>query len=294
MLDSFRHFVLVAEHKTLTAAAAQAHVTQPAMTLSLQRLEAELGARLFVRTPKGAELTEAGRVFLPRARAALAAVSDAKRAVSELAGLVVGVVRLGAGATVCTYYLPRLLARFRRRHPHVQICVREATTDVLEHALEGGEIDLAILAQRGRGRGDLFGVDELVLVCAPSFARGARKKLRITDDTPFVTFPRGATTRELLDERFPRANVVMELGGIAAIKSNVRAGVGVALVSRRAVERDVEAGTLVVIAHPETPIRRNLTIAHRGVERLPPAAAALRRLLLRAAPSELVASVRTP
>jgi DNA-binding transcriptional LysR family regulator len=222
-------------------------------------------------------------------------VSDAKRAVSELAGLVVGVVRLGAGATVCTYYLPRLLARFRRRHPHVQIRVREATTDVLEHALEGGEIDLAILAHRGRGSGELFGTDELVLVCAPSFVKGGRKrKLRITDDTPFVTFPPGATTRELLDERFPRANVVMELGGIAAIKSNVRAGVGVALVSSRAVERDVEAGTLFVISHPETPIRRNLTIAHRGVDRLPPAAAALRRLLLRAGPSALVASPSAP
>src|SRR5438067_8459620 len=105
VLDLFRHFALVAQHGTLTAAARHAHVTQPALTASIQRLEAQMAARLFVRghgSRARATLTAAGEALLPRARAALAAVDEGRRAVAEVMGLAVGTVRLGAGATVCT------------------------------------------------------------------------------------------------------------------------------------------------------------------------------------------------
>src|SRR5690242_10590946 len=131
MLEPLRHFALVAQHGTFTAAARHAHVTQPALTASIQRLEAQMGAKLFDRGPGGASRTAAGEALLPRARAALAALEEGKRAVAEVMGLTVGSVRLGAGATVCTYYLPRTLARFRARHPGVQILLREAHPDEL-------------------------------------------------------------------------------------------------------------------------------------------------------------------
>lgn len=72
----------------------------------------------------------------------------------------------------------------------------------------------------------------------------------------------------------------MELGSIASVKGNVRAGIGVALVSSAAVEQDLADGRMVVVPHPATPIVRPLKLVHRGVERLPPAAARLRELLL--------------
>jgi DNA-binding transcriptional LysR family regulator len=95
-----------------------------------------------------------------------------------------------------------------------------------------------------------------------------------------VTFRRGATSRILFDRHFPDADVVMELGSIAAVKGNVRAGIGLALVSRSAVARDLAQGTLCEIAHPETPVAREMRLVHRGLDRLPPAAAALRERLL--------------
>src|SRR6185436_15585146 len=125
VFEAFRHFALVSEHGTFTAAARHAHLTQPALTASIQRLEAQLGARLFDRGRAGATLTAAGAALLPRARAALAAVEEGRRAVAEVMGLAVGVVRVGAGATACTYYLPRTLAKFRARYPGVQISLRE-------------------------------------------------------------------------------------------------------------------------------------------------------------------------
>jgi DNA-binding transcriptional LysR family regulator len=283
MLEPLRHFTLVAQHRTFTAAARHAHVSQPGLTASIQRLEAQLGARLFDRGPAGATLTAAGRALLPRARAALAAVEEGRRAVAEVMGLTVGSVRLGAGATVCTYYLPRTLARFRARHPGVQILLREANPDDLVDALEAGDLDLVILARVARrGSPDLLRAsrgglvrekwldDELVLVGAPGIdARTA----------PLVTFARGATTRTLVDQHFAGVPIAMELGSIAAIKGNTRAGVGVALVSRRAIERDLSGGQLVVLPHERTPMSRPLYLVHRGRDRLPPAAAELHRML---------------
>jgi DNA-binding transcriptional LysR family regulator len=74
----------------------------------------------------------------------------------------------------------------------------------------------------------------------------------------------------------------MELGSIAAVKGNTRAGVGIALVSRRAVERDLTGGQLVALPDERTPIVRPLYLVHRGRDRLPPAAAALHRMLRKA------------
>lgn len=283
MLEPLRHFTLVAQHGTFTSAARHAHLTQPALTASIQRLEAQMGARLFDRGPGGAVLTAAGTALLPRARAALAAVEEGRRAVAEVMGLTVGSVRLGAGATVCTYYLPRTLAKFRAQHAGVQILLREANPDDLLDALEAGDLDLVILARVvRRGGGDLLRAarsglvrekwldDELVLVGAPGVDAKA---------APLVTFARGATTRTLVDQYFPGVPIAMELGSIAAVKGNTRAGVGIALVSRRAVERDVAAGLLEIVPSEQTPIVRPLYLVHRGRDRLPPAAAELHRML---------------
>lgn len=269
MLDELTHFLLVVDHGTLTAAARKAHLSQPALTASLQRLEASFGAKLLLRGPGGASLTAAGEALLPRARAALAALEDGRRAVAEVQGLKAGEVRIGAGATACTYLLPPLLAQFRSKHPGVRFLLRELTPDQVQDALERNEIDLGVVTTPG---GEPWREDPVVLVAAPGLdARGAS----------FITFPRGSTTRTLLERDFPEAIIVMELSSIAAVKGNVRAGIGVALVSRSAVENDLASGRLVLVDDPRTPIPRTMSLVHRGADRLPPAAASLRRLLLR-------------
>src|SRR5687768_12187661 len=109
MMEELRHFLLILEHGTFTEAARHAHLSQPALTASIHRLEGELGARLLHRGPGGVSPTVAGEALVPRARAALAAVAEARRAIEEVQGLRAGEVRLGGGATVCTYLLPPVL-----------------------------------------------------------------------------------------------------------------------------------------------------------------------------------------
>ena len=277
MLDALRNFVLIVEHGTFTEAARHAHLSQPALTASIRRLEEQLGARLLHRGRRGARPTAAGDALLPSARAALAAVEEGRRAVLEVEELVRGEVRIGAGATACTYLLPPTLAAFRREHPGIRFFLSELTTDESMEALARGDIDLAVVTAPKAG-GDLWFEDELILVAAP-----------VTDPegAPFVTFRRGATSRALLEEHFGDAEVAMELGGVAAVKTHVRSGVGLALVSRHAVRTDLRLGRLVEIEDPRTPIVRPMHLVHRGLRRLPPAASALRERMLAERPVAL-------
>lgn len=266
--DELRHLLLIVEHGTFTEAARRAHLSQPALSASVQRLEQAMGARLLHRGRDGARLTAAGEALLPAARASLAALDDGRRAVAEVMGLRAGQVRLGASTTATTYLLPPLLARYREQHPEIRYTLREATTEEALEGLQRGDLDLAVVTAEGH---EPWLTDELVLVGAPG---------RRTRPQPFVTLRPGTTTRRLLERHFPEADVVMELGSLSAVKGAVRAGIGIALVSRHAVVNDLRARRLVRLRDPRTPIERPLMLAHRGVESLPPAVAALRQLLL--------------
>lgn len=268
MYDELKHLLLVSELGTFTAAARQAHLSQPALSASIRRLEAHFGAKLLHRGREGATLTAAGAALLPRARASLAALEDGRRAVAEVEGLRAGEVRLGAGTTAATYLLPAVLAQYRERHPKIRYLLREVTADESFEALARGELDLAVVTAEGH---EPWFTDELVLVAAPGVN---------PHDAPFVTLRPGATSRTLLDREFPEAQIVMELGSLSSVKGNVRAGIGVALISRHAIRGDLAARRLVRVRDPRTPISRPLMLAHRGAEELPPAVAALRRLLL--------------
>jgi DNA-binding transcriptional LysR family regulator len=268
MVKELEHFLLVVELGTLTAAAKRAHLSQPALTASIRRLEDDVGGRLLVRGRHGAELTKAGEALLPKAQAALALLDDGRRAVAEVEGLHRGEVVVGAGATACTYFLPRYVARFRKKRAGIKFMLREVFSSQIREAVAAGKLDLGIVT----GPGDeAFVRDKLILVASPKLDQKS---------AGFVTFPPGSATRGYVEERFGDIDVVMELSSIAAVKTNVRAGIGMALLSTAAVEADLRTGRLVEVRSRKTPIVRTLSLVHRGVARLTPSAAAFRDLLL--------------
>ncbi len=272
MLDVLRYFLLVADHGAFTHAARQAHVTQPALTGSIRRLEEQVGSRLFDRGRHGATLTAAGQALLPHARAAVVAVDEGLRAAQAIERMEAGEIRIGGGQTACTYLLPPLFAQFRKKFPKVTLRLRELPEDLAVAAFEAGELDLVITSDK---RGELFRHEPVVLVAA----KGAD-----VDALPYITFPRGSGVRALLDRHFPEASIAMELGSISTVKGAVRAGLGVALISRTAVATDLELGRLVLVKDARTPLPRPLYVLSRPGDRLLPAARELRRLLLADAP----------
>ncbi|MEQ1505112.1 MAG: LysR family transcriptional regulator [Myxococcota bacterium] len=273
MTDELAQFLRVVDTGTFTAAAKAVHLSQPALTASIHRLEQAMGARLLDRGPHGATPTAAGRALIPWARAALSAVERGRRAVREVDGLEAGEVHLGAGATACSVWLPPVLHAFHGAHPGIRLTLREVVADVVAREIDDRRLDLGIVADAGTER---WLDDELVLVAAPG-ADPAR--------LPHLTFPVGANHRTVLDRAFPGVEIAMELSSLAAVRAHVEIGMGQALLSRASVGRALAAGRLVEVRDPRTPIRRTLYLVHPGVDRLSPAARALRAALLAADPA---------
>ncbi len=274
-LDGLHHLLLIDAHGTFTAAARHAHLSQPALTASIQRLESSVGATLLDRGRRGASLTQAGRALLPYARLALSAVADGGAAVTAVTGLTAGAVVLGGGATACTWLLPTPLAHFRAEFPGVSVSLREASTDESLRAVAAAEVALAVVTvgpppPRGVVVEPLC-TDTLTVVAAAA----------TPDDAPWIALGRGTPTRRLLDMHAPHAEIAAELSSAGAVVALAEAGLGRALVSTSATRLALSEGRLRLVPTLWAPVSRHLGLAHRGLDRLDPAARAVRERLHR-------------
>ena len=140
-----RHFIATAETGRVSAAAAGLNVTQSAVTASIKALEAELGRRLFDRHSNGVTLTFDGQLFLQRARAIEASITDAMRAPHRWGTQVDGTVDVAVSYTVAGYFLPPVLSRFWRSFPGITVRLHEYERDVIEQSLMSGSVDAAVM-----------------------------------------------------------------------------------------------------------------------------------------------------
>jgi DNA-binding transcriptional LysR family regulator len=204
-LHQLRYFVAVAEEANFTRAAARLHVAQPGVSAQIRRLERELGHDLFDRTGRTVRLTEAGAAVLPYARAAHDAVTGARQAIDDLAGLVRGKVAIGSVGGPVSVDLPALLADFRRAHPSVEMTLWEANTAELIAALQAGRIEAAIIgyaAPPPPGIETHVVADEPIVAAVPRddpLARASTIRLAALCDRPLITLPRGSGLRTYFD-----------------------------------------------------------------------------------------------
>jgi len=188
-LDQLRYVLKIAELGGFTRAAAAVHLSQPALSRSIARLERELGQPVFERQGRGVVLSDAGRIVVERAREILALVDDLKAAIVDDGRT--GAVRLAAIPTIAPYFLPGFLQEFSREFPGATVTVQEETTEVLVKRLQNGEIDLAVMARPIEAQHleleDLF-EEELLLVMSADHPLRKRKRVDLSDlePLPFV------------------------------------------------------------------------------------------------------------
>ena len=144
-LRDLRSFLAVAHHRNFSRAAEQLHVSQPALSEQIRKLEDELGTPLFDRTSRGATLTDAGDAFLPQARAVLAAADAAAESVRMVAHGLAGTLTLGFIDSAAVGILPPLIRRFTARYPELKLRLRELSTRQQLEAVAEGEIDVGIV-----------------------------------------------------------------------------------------------------------------------------------------------------
>jgi DNA-binding transcriptional LysR family regulator len=264
-------FLEVARKGSVSRAAEALFITQPTLTARLQGLERELGAPLFLRTPHGMRLTDAGRAWVPFAERALRALVDGRDALEQIKTASAGHLMIAAAPAVSTYVLPGLLERFVAAHPRVEVSVRTGhSEDVLELVLRD-EVQIGL--GRAIRHPDIelrpFHTEELVLVCARDHPFTQRTSVTMAEvaSEKLIMFDRTSSYYEITQGAFLSAGVklrgLMELDSIEAAKKMVERGLGVALLPRTAVEREVQGKMLRSIQMSDAPPMHNSIVAYR-------------------------------
>lgn len=278
----------VAEHKSVTKASRALAVTQPALTRRIQLLEEEMGAPLFLRSKKGAELTEAGRLVAGEARLLIERYGRLRDTVRATQHLDTGLVRLGGGATAVSFVVPPAIAEFSRTYPGVRFEVREEGSrdveqDVLSERLELGIVTLPTHSREFEVRP--LRRDRIVLIAASDhpLSKAGKKSVGAKDlqGRGLVGFDSESAIRQLIDDSLHKAgiemNVQMELRSIAAILEMVAHTRMLAFVSQLGVEgRDLGVRVLEVRG---LSIQRRLAVIHKLGRPLSPAASAFAAML---------------
>ena len=264
-------FLEVARRGSVSRAAEALFITQPTLTARLQGLERELGTPLFLRTPHGMRLTDAGRAWIPFAERALRALVDGRDALEQVMKASAGHLMIASSPAVSTYVLPELLERFVAEHPRVEVSVRTGHSEYVVELVLRDEVQVGL--GRAIHHPDLelrpFHTEELVLVCAPDHPFTKRQSVAMPDvagQRP-IMFDRTSSYYEITQAAFLSAGVslrgAMELDSIEATKKMVERGLGIALLPQTAVAREVAGRTLCVVKMKDAPPMQNTIVAFR-------------------------------
>jgi LysR family transcriptional activator of glutamate synthase operon len=268
------YFESVSRHLHFTRAAEELNVAQPSVSQQIRKLESELGTPLFHRMKRQVALTEAGKTFLPHARAVLRRLDEARLEVQELSGLRKGSLAVGAPPSVGTHLLPRALAAFSRRHPGIGLAFREAGSRTLLKLLEEGELDLAVVIQpiRHPALETLPLLEEELLLAVPRqhhLASGTnRVPLAQLRDEPFVMLREG--TYDLRDQTLAACRragfepyVALDGGEMDSMLRFVAAGIGLAILPEMVLAEIDSHDELVALRRVQPRLSRSLVLARR-------------------------------
>jgi DNA-binding transcriptional LysR family regulator len=267
-------FHTVARLLSFTKAAETLHMTQPAVTFQIRQLEEHFNTRLFDRTHNRISLTAAGQRVYDYADRILSLYGEMDSRVRELTGDVSGILIIGASTTIAEYVLPGLLGEFQRRYPDVNVRLSVSNSLGVVHMVENNSVDVGIVEAPVTNKNLAVEVcwhDELVFICPPDHELAKRGSITPQEivSLPFLCREEGSGTREVINEYLEQSkiaphdlNLCMEFGSPEAIKSAVEAGLGVSIVSRATVGKELKLGTLVAL--PLKPmLKRPFSFVHQ-------------------------------
>ncbi len=252
-----RHLRLVsavAELGSLTRAGDRLHLTQSALSHQLRDIESRLGAALFLRVGKRLVLTPAGERLLATARDVLDRLDRTEQDIHQMGKARAGMLRLTTECYTCYHWLPPLLVRYRQRFPQVEVRIDVGATGRPLDMLLAGKLDLAIMSTPVRDRRlvsrPVFD-DELVVVAARDHRFAKQTHVRLSDlrDETLYVYPPKEESRVLQEVLVPSGHVparVEEVMLTESIAELVKAGLGVSVLARWAVQPLVDAGSLVI------------------------------------------------
>jgi LysR family hydrogen peroxide-inducible transcriptional activator len=247
-VNQLRYVCAIADTGNFSRAAERCRIAQPSLSQQVQKLEEDLGVKLFDRLGRSIRLTEAGRAFIPRARAILEQMDAARTSAADKNADLRGNVTVGVIPTVAPYLMPRYTASFAKKFPDAKLRIIEDTTSVLVQGLRDLSIDVAVLALPLRHKDlELFPIrtERLFAVLKKNHPRARAKSLALKDlrGESFVMLRDGHCFRDLSLDTCARAritpNIAFESAQFSSVLGMVAAGIGVSLVPEMAIDRNV-------------------------------------------------------
>ena len=285
-LDLYKVFYYTAKLQSITAAAKELSITQPAVSQSMKQLEGLLGVKLFNRTSKGIRLTSEGELLFPYVELGYESIILGERKIKELLNLEDGEIRIGASDMTLKYYLLPYLEKFHSMYPKVKVIVANNPTPETLNSLSNGKIDFGIISsplpdksrevviKKVRDISDIF-------VAGSGFThlRGQKLPYRLLTHLPVICLEKNTSTRKALDEYLSSKGVKMdpefELATSDMIVQFCEKNLGIGCVMADFAADAINNGSLFELKFEDELPTRHFCLAYKDEKALSPAAKAL-------------------
>jgi LysR family transcriptional regulator, low CO2-responsive transcriptional regulator len=270
-LHQLATFQVVAKHSSYVRAAEELHFSQPAVSAQIHLLEESLGVKLFDKIGRKTHLTRAGEELYLYSQKIFFLIDETLDAMEALRSPHYGRLSIGGDTTIGTYVIPGWLGKFHKLYPNVQVELEVTDPEHLIEALVNNRLDLVIMGNYPIEVPVFIAPvlsNELVLVAPPSHRLAERRAIPFAELSReyFLVREPGSGTRESLEAAFHEAGiplqVSMQMGNNTAIKQGVAAGLGIALLSRVALDIELETRRLVILDVEGFPLLRQWRLVH--------------------------------
>lgn len=265
-------FCLVVDEGSISQAARLSFVSQPAVTRQIHQLEDSYGTLLFDRTDGKLRITEAGKMLYPFAKAIVGDYSRSKEVIKQAMGQNNINLNVGATFTIGEYLLPSLLGKFKKQQPEIRVTLTIKNTPGVLEDLANDVIDMALvegIVERNDFIVEEFADDELILVCSPDHTWDMQIQIEELLNERIILRESGSGTRVIVENMLRENGILdkidsyMELGSTQAIKSAVEAGLGISILPRLTVERELGLNLLREIDINGVTIMRKLWLVKK-------------------------------
>jgi DNA-binding transcriptional LysR family regulator len=288
-LNLLRIFQAVTETRSFTRAAEVVHLTQPGISKHIKQMEEYCGVPLFDRLGKKVALTQAGEILFEATQEIMASITAAEQRIEEFKGLHGGKLVLGASFPIGIYFLPGVLAAFRKQYPAVEVTLDISLGEKIASKILANKLDLGLVSHEvhdPRLTCSDFMTDELIAI-TPTNHPWANKKWinprELLEET-FIVAARGAGIRAVVEERLKEKGIVLknvlDFGNLEGVKRAVEAGLGVSIQPLSVVRREISAGSLAGVAVAGIDVKLAHFYVRRKDKHLSGAAKAFMALLL--------------
>ena len=268
--ELYRIFYTVANYNNITKASEELHISQPAISKSIKKLESLLGGELFTRTKRGVILTEEGKEFYNYIRQAIEYINNAESKFTELVNLETGIIKIGISVTLTQNFLLPYLETFHRLYPNIDIQIITNAGNELINKLRNGLIDLIILNIPNNIDKDIKIIEckkvSDIFVVGSNYKDLANKKIKLDElnNYPLILQTKNSNTRSILDNFCERNNVVLkpniELASYTLVKEFTKINMGIGYLVKEFIKDDLNKSLYELNVYPKIP-QRSIGIA---------------------------------